>query len=88
MQEIDALHTEVHAAQQATGVAERKARGLQNELAAVQEAAQVHLNKQFIDLLFVIYNCKPVSVAERKSRGRQDQLEAAQEASQVTYDSI
>jgi hypothetical protein len=42
LQEIDALHTEVHAAQQATGTAERSARGLQNELAATQQAAQVN----------------------------------------------
>lgn len=41
MQDIDALHEEVHTAQQAAGVAERKARGLQNELAAVREATQV-----------------------------------------------
>lgn len=41
LQEIDALHTEVHAAQQAAGFAERKARGLQNELAATQQTAQV-----------------------------------------------
>lgn len=38
--EVDALHTELHAAQQAVGVAERRARGLHNELAAVQSAAQ------------------------------------------------
>jgi hypothetical protein len=41
LQEIDALHTEVHAAQQATGAAERRARGLQNEIEALRQAAQV-----------------------------------------------